>query len=482
MPTVQLSDGRTAVFPDGMNMDDMAAALKKLPPPPQQAIAGQASANLAKIQSGGDIPPGVNLQNPSVSQEFLNTPSGRAMQIPADFTTGVAQGAASTVYGLGKLAHHLPGMNTVAPDTAGAFSGAPPAALQPTTTAGKVGKAAEQIGEFMIPGQAEAGVLAPGARMLAKAGMLGDIASGAAVGGGVTAAQGGNPAIGAAAGGAAPIVQGMAEAVAPRILNSAIGAAKSALKTGANPGQGMVDAGIVSPTWSKALDQVSQANDAIGKRIGNVLDRISQGNAFSLDLTDAVQGPIDNGASGLNTLGKKAAASSLDDMKQGIVDRIEKTGGKLDNLTPKQAFEVVKEINKGIRNWSTDDAMTSTIGIAKEIRRNIVNEISDAYKPIKSLNSQYANLSEAGDAIQDRLINIARTSPLSRLESLRSMGVLAGSYLFHHPVVGVGAVATDAALHTPLGATAGAQFLRGVAAVPPEVAPALASQATQERQ
>lgn len=476
-----------AKYPQYASIDDNELTQRMLSKYPQyqsvvQAdVAAGARANLAKIQSGGDIPPGVNLQNSSVPQEFMNTPSGAAMQIPADLTTGAAQGAASTVYNLGKLAHHLPGMNAIAPDTAGAFSGGPPAALQPTTTAGKIGKVGEQMAEFMVPGQAEAGALAPVAKVLSKMGLLGDMATNAAIGGGVSAAQGGSPVAGAIAGGVAPAIQAGAANLAPRIINSAIGATKGAFKTGANPGEGVVDAGIVSPTLKKMLDQVGSAQDAIGQRIGNVLQRISQGNAIKLDLTDAVEKPIAEAASGLKILGGKAEAGSLNDMKQGIVDHLqEKFGSNLDNVTPAQAFDVRLEIKKSIKSWASDPALTSKAGIAKQIWRNIGSEISDAYPAIKPLNEKYANLAEAWDAISGKIADKARSIPGVGALSWRNAFLAATGAGTGHPLAGVGAVLAKEGVGTAPGATATAQGLRGLAAIPPEVAPALASQATQD--
>ena len=90
-----------------------------------------------------------------------------------DVASGVGKGAGETMFNLGKVVHNTPGVGSVTDalarlfggDPDATFSGAPvnPLALatgaddistEPTTTAERVGKVGEQVGEFMIPANA----------------------------------------------------------------------------------------------------------------------------------------------------------------------------------------------------------------------------------------------------------------------------------------------------------------------------------------
>ena len=116
----------------------------------------------------------------------------------ADLGKGILKGAGSTANNIGHMFY---------PDVlAKHLTGAPSAEQQesyfkPANTTQAIGKGAEQVGEFMLPGGAEEGGAAKLAEFAPKLGKmaspLAHIATSALSGGAVNAAQGGSPLTGA---------------------------------------------------------------------------------------------------------------------------------------------------------------------------------------------------------------------------------------------------------------------------------------------
>lgn len=163
-----------------------------------------------------------------------------------DVGTGVAQGAANTVgssvVGTAKLLNKIPvigkylspqqGIDALAAQTA--------ARSTPENTAQAVGKAGEQIGEFMLPGPGEEGAVARALPFMSRLGRLakpmGRIAYQAGTTGLVNAAQGGSPVTGATAGAIGAGIGEGARAVAPAVAESALGITKRMRGYGKTPG------------------------------------------------------------------------------------------------------------------------------------------------------------------------------------------------------------------------------------------------------
>ncbi|HYC56722.1 MAG TPA: hypothetical protein VEL28_17460, partial [Candidatus Binatia bacterium] len=189
-------------FPDSMSDDAISAAAAKL----YQDAQRPAPAPAEPTVPAGPAP---------------THPLGRLGDAVLDVGMGAAKGAASTAAGLGRLVHQLPGVSRAVdavygqPGLSAAAFNAADAALQPTSSAQTIGKAAEQIGEVLVPsraitaaGTALAGRVAPAlgqvvgqtaARVLPRAAVE-------AVGGaGLAAAQGGSAALGGVLGAAVPV-------------------------------------------------------------------------------------------------------------------------------------------------------------------------------------------------------------------------------------------------------------------------------------
>ncbi len=193
-----------------------------------------------------------------------------------DLAGGALRGAVSTVQGLASPIRKVTGMAPATP---------PPTE---TTTAGKVGRGAEQIAEFFIPEtEAEKVVsvlpkMSKAVRVALKAGLTG---SGTAA---IAAAQGDSrPGIAGAVGAAGPLVEG----VGPAVYKSARAGAKSALEKvfGSTPlePKGVreairkmvptaLDEGIPA-SWNKWAIQTERAAD----KKGAAVDRVVAGPAGS---------------------------------------------------------------------------------------------------------------------------------------------------------------------------------------------------------
>lgn len=146
---------------------------------------------------------------------------------------GVGKGVIDTGSHLSNLAatHGLiPG---VTPDMAAARFGKDQAAVEASGTAQTIGKAAEQIGEFFIPGakaeEAAAWITSKLAPHLAQApgavramlNLLPKMATQGAAASAVTTAQGGNPVAGAVMGASGPVIGKTTETLAPILRNAA---------------------------------------------------------------------------------------------------------------------------------------------------------------------------------------------------------------------------------------------------------------------
>ena len=177
----------------------------------------------------------------------------KAVQLPYDLGVGALKGAGGTAVGLGSLVHKLPYVSEAvdalyrladvnansrsamaAPNITRTALG-----LDPTNTTQSVGRAAEQIGEFFIPGaQAEKAAATVASRVAprvpqalrAVADLAPYVVTQAAASGAVTAAQGGSTTIGAVTGAAGPLLSAGGAKVAQVVGNAAVPLVRAAIK------------------------------------------------------------------------------------------------------------------------------------------------------------------------------------------------------------------------------------------------------------
>lgn len=96
--------------------------------------------------------------------------SSSLLGMAGDFGIGVAKGAGSTAFGVGKMLHDYTPVGRLTDAAAPGVFDERPEMLEPTNTAQRVGKTVEQIGEFFVP----VGMVGKAAKAaeLAKAGLL----------------------------------------------------------------------------------------------------------------------------------------------------------------------------------------------------------------------------------------------------------------------------------------------------------------------
>lgn len=191
-------------------------------PPAQSAPMPPQRAALPPI---GGVWEDAPVQQPNFRTSNARDTSGRPMV--GDVAIGAAKGLANTVVGLGEMVHYVPGVSRVVdsiygtPGLSSRSFDETRRELAPTNTAQRVGFAAEQLGEFFVPGATvgrAANVVKSGLHTLAQTGSLGN----AGVSGAITAVL---PGAGAAQRAATSLRAG-----AEKEMARALGATKELMK------------------------------------------------------------------------------------------------------------------------------------------------------------------------------------------------------------------------------------------------------------
>jgi hypothetical protein len=261
-------------------------------------------------KSGDDV---TALMTPTFRSTNEKDANGNATAVPfrgtmldqgiGDTAIGIAKGAASTAINLGELAQHTPVIKQfvqmvnkhlygLTPAQQLAALDAARASIQPSNLTQKVGKAAEQVGELIVPSQeiANAGakaaeVAVPLTKYVAPsvARALPRMAVEAAGGAGMAAAQGGNPVVGAVLGAAGPAVSEGVGTLGPKLaasanksMSQALGATKERYKAMA---QNLVPELLKRGIWGSresilkqsaaALEESGEAFDALLSQHGD---------------------------------------------------------------------------------------------------------------------------------------------------------------------------------------------------------------------
>jgi hypothetical protein len=196
-------------------------------------VVGQSAANVQIDPATGEV-----ITAPKPKPTMLQ----KAMTTASDLGVGALKGAGSTANSIGHIIY---------PDwLAKRITGAPSAEQQesyfaPKNTAQSIGKGAEQIGEFLLPGGAEergaeklaefTPKLGAMAKPLARA-LTSGVSSGA-----VNAAQGGSFGTGAALGAGGSAAGAGLRALAPKIAESALGIGKADRAFSKTPGKAIIE-------------------------------------------------------------------------------------------------------------------------------------------------------------------------------------------------------------------------------------------------
>lgn len=461
MPTYYDDDGNPIQKPGKTYYDEDGNPIGQPPSIADTARARLASRGLTPEQvKAGQVP-----EDPlrtSTAQEFAQTPLG-------GLAVGAAKGVGNTVYNLGSLTDRVGRgiANAVGADVAPqsqAFE-APneiTQALTPQGTWQGVGYTGEQIGEFFIPGAAAAGKLAPVANAVGKAGVVGRMGKEAATAAGVAAAQGGDPVAAGVVGGAVPGASALAGKAAPTIMNTKIGAAPKRFRHGADPGQGIVDEGLVAGSMAGMLSKVQAAKEEVGQQIGSMLGLSKKATTHRIDIMPYIDARIDKAKEALATLGDSAGAARLDALRQGIYDDFAKMGSSPSATTAQELWQVKKRLDMGINHKAAENIEVGVKQIARTIRRDIAKVIADTVPEIAPLNKRFGSLAEATDSIFDK-INASHRLTLDMLRNPINWA-LGGSLYYHRddPVKAASLLGLKAGATSMPIASGAAQVMRGI--------------------
>ncbi|MFH2145939.1 MAG: hypothetical protein ABII75_07950 [Candidatus Omnitrophota bacterium] len=393
---------------------------------------------------------------PSSLLEKAKNIGGKITNVKKDIAVGLLKGAGSTLAGASELGEKYllnpidKIMGNKVQEQTGVESLGIKKALQPQGITQKIAFGAEQVAEFFVPGGAitkgtKALELASAGRKIGKAGvMLGKAGMEVGAVGGVSALQEGelnkNVATNALIAGAipfagkaydmasAPVKKYLSEKIAPKIINSIIKPISKEFNFGRNAGKGVVEEGIVANTRKGMLDKITSKKEEIGKQMDVILNKpeiISK----KIDINSALT-PIDEAMNKAIKNGEQALYDRLKSIKDGMTKEFQSVEGKLmpigDKnlvLSPLEAKQLKTELGQATK-WTGQAFDNDVNKVRVQIYRNIDEMIDNAVPGIDKLNSRYANILSAENAL-DRTISIVERQNLVGLKDL-GVGALVG--------------------------------------------------------
>ena len=286
MPTrVQLPNGQTAEFPDGMSPQDIQTAIESDP------------------NSGAKAVP-----QPSLMSRFVDSNVKAASDL-GEMGKGAGKGLLHTISGTDQWARdHLPAFLTNSNMGFG-----PPANLEhvnamatPQNTQQKIGYGAEQVGEFLAPSAIEKAGAVGLAKVLPWAGKLASpiakTAMSALSSGAVNAAQGGSPVIGAVTGAGGSIIGQTLKAVSPTLTGIAQGLKpQDYQRTGS---------AILNETSGVFPSQIRSSARGVLKELNPQLNAVADASTAQIPLMNARQVAADEYG--------KAASENAGNLRQGV--------------------------------------------------------------------------------------------------------------------------------------------------------------------
>lgn len=262
-----------------------------------------------------------------------------------------------------------------------------------------------------------------------------------------------------------------------------LGARSALFRTGADAGAAIADEGILAGTSGGLVKKIRAAKADVGMKLRTLFANSPKANMTTVDIGQAVYGPIDEAITALKVEKNTAAISKLEDLFDGISDTIAANGGSLQAVTPKVAHDIRVFIDQTMKHGGADAIAASTKEVKKTIRRNISEIITAAVPESIPLNRRYSNLSAAEDAAWDKL-----NGSHGLAGALKLGGRIVGGGSLGYALGGSegGRVGTGAsfAAGTPLVGTAGAVGLSALGgksgAALSKIVTAMVSQATRD--
>lgn len=256
--------------------------------PPTEAELTQIFAELDKGQAPAAKAPEGMAQNGAAGMM-------QGLGMWGDLGRGIVKSAGNTAVGLGQMARRfIPGVDILGDLVAGNGQGEQAltharAELQPRNEGESVGRALEQLAEFMVPGAAST----------KAASLSGRVGLEAATGASVTQAQGGDPVVGGLASAAVPLGGAAAARTAQYLGNKAIPLVRSAIKPTVTQLKQMAGASM------SGLD--AQANKLAKFILDNNIANAEQAQAIIEQAEREVQGAIKNAGNPATDAPQRAA-------------------------------------------------------------------------------------------------------------------------------------------------------------------------------
>jgi hypothetical protein len=338
-------------FPDDMSDDQIGEAIRAQvggPKPVTQPPSNVQRRNFAGVVDYDfDATKSGNEGHESVGGKIAGQ-AKQGLKALAETGLGVGKGAIGTLYHIGKFIGAVPENKDFE------------AALESENALQTTGKVAENVGEFAAgEGFANAALKATGAAAKLQAASAGartlaKVVKGAAVGAGVTAAEGGDPKMGAFAGGAGGAVSGAIEDVAPAVLKAGARKSYAQFLGAAGKADKVRTQDIVDEALSRGI------KGSLGE-VAKTADEAKAGAAQSLDDLYAQHAGETVPASDITT--------HLDDAEKAYVG-VNATTGKPNVYGPeaKKAVKVIRGLKKVI-DGATDSSGEVDIGELRKIRR-----------------------------------------------------------------------------------------------------------------
>lgn len=356
------------------------------PPPPPGFEPVQSSAIPPPPSGFEPLPDG--LEDYPVTQTGAKTFAGPTVYPQQSILTdlgnlgkGVAKGAGSTLFNLGKVGTPLSFMGGGEPK---------PDALTPQGFAQNVGYGGEQAAEFFAPAAAEGKLAAAASDALPFLGKtLPKIGAQALTSGAVTKAQGGDFSTGAIAGGVAGAFGRAAEAAAPTMAESALGVRNVDRNFSKTPGKAILN----DTKGFRPRTVADSAESKIGQLTGELEDRAA--NTPIYGTTAPAVGVVDK------AIAKKAGQNSpvVDDL-QTLRDQLTVNRSTKAPIPSDQSATGILNLKRGVGDtvgrWPIEQ-QKGVKGVAKQVYGALDSELDRTVPGADALNQRISSLIPVGN-------------------------------------------------------------------------------------
>ena len=381
---VAAPDGKTIQFPDSFQQSDVEREMNKMYPVGYQGPT---------TSTGIAAPQGTSTAG-QAWDSLKNTVS--------DLATGASQGAANTVgssvVGTAELLNKIPFLGKYLAPQEGINALAARTAQQsaPDNLTQSVGKGAEQIGEFLLPGAGEEDAVAHMVPYLSKLGRLAKplarVAYQAGTTGLVNAAQGGSPVTGAAAGAAGGAAGEALRAAAPAMAESALGITKRMRGYGKTPGLAALEEtrGLAPETIERtAQEKMNELTRGVESAAAAHPSPVSVQPAIDVIDDEIAKASAQNNAGAIEQLGR-------------VRDALTKNATAGTPLPVDQPATGALNLKRGLRNqfvknWNPE-LMSGTRAVAAHAAGAIDSQLDNALGPeFESANQRISSLAPVAE-------------------------------------------------------------------------------------